>query len=204
MVLIAWAHRMPSRIVLLRKWRQSHVQQVMRGPATAVILLAMRLVVPRCQLPGDDLERSLLSDNFAVSDTLRDINDAGMGSLVAYWIQAHKPASQQEAARLPDAGNWRFGRTRANGGQRRRRVAYVTWKGPDRACSEGRHFDTGAHEHINMAPTQECVRRTSGACARNETVLYGKLKSRSHTYGIYVLVWKTLCIIFRDRFGCQF
>lgn len=103
MVLIAWAHRyaFPYRMFEDTSEKKHGVQaddwaNELGGGGAAKESTS--------GVGGDSLERSLLSDNFALSDTLRDINEAGMGSLVVpTGFKPSSRASAREAAQLPAA-----------------------------------------------------------------------------------------------------
>ena len=103
MVLIAWAHRyaFPYRVFEDTSENKHGVQaddwaNELGGGGAAKESTS--------GVGGDSLERSLLSDNFALSDTLRDINEAGMGSLVVpTGFKPSSRASAREAAQLPAA-----------------------------------------------------------------------------------------------------
>ena len=103
MVLIAWAHRyaFPYRVFEDTSENKHGVQaddwaNELGGGGAAKESTG--------GVGGDSLERSLLSDNFALSDTLRDINEAGMGSLVVpTGFKPSSRASAREAVQLPAA-----------------------------------------------------------------------------------------------------
>ena len=96
MVLIAWAHRYAFPYKEFKE-----LAAATQGDRRA--LNAGGLGDGRISEGGNGLKRSLLSDNFAVTDTLQDINEAGLGSLVV--PTGFKPSSRpstRDAISLPE------------------------------------------------------------------------------------------------------
>ena len=106
MVLIAWAHRyaFPYRAFEEMAAAKRGAREGSGGSndSGSMVLADGATKDATGSDGGGGLERSLLSDNFALSDTLRDINEAGMGSLVVpTGFKPSARASAREAAQLP-------------------------------------------------------------------------------------------------------